>query len=425
MPLGISRFAALTLFVASGCSAAFGDDPSPRNAGDRASGDWSGLRGDLYRHGLALDVSFKLDALRVAKGGLHQGGRPIGHFDLGAKGDLEKLAGWAGATGFVNYIYDGGGKTNTDYLGSLHGASNIEVPVSTARFYQAWIEQSFSGGDAAVLAGLYPIDSEFQAVESAAMFVQPPYGAAPDVALTRGPSIFNNPAFGVRAKWAAEPGPYAMAAVLDGIPGDPDHPKGTHIRFRAGDGTMHIAEIGYRSPVAPGIPAAATGEFFGKYALGHWRYSAKVNDLVDMNPSGVPELRRSSGWYALAERMLWRWKAGNLAGFIRFGATDGDSTAIDHYYNVGVRVRGLLPGRPEDACGLAHTRGNIGDKFRIRQAAAGIDATAAESATEVTCRIQANNWLAVQPVLQWYRNPGADRAVPDAKVIGVRLVLSL
>ena len=43
----------------------------------------------------------------------------------------------------------------------------------------------------------------------------------------------------------------------------------------------------------------------------------------------------------------------------------------------------------------------------------------AESATEVTYRIQVNNWLAVQPVLQWYRNPGADRAVPDAKVIAM------
>lgn len=350
----------------------------------------------------------------------------MGHFDLGAKADLEKLVGWSGATGFVNFIFDGGGKTNKDYLGSLLGVSNIEVQESTTRFYRAWIEQSFAEGNAAVLVGLYPIDTEFQVVEFAGLFVQPPYGAAPDVALTRGPSIFNKPAFGVLAKWgSAERGPYAMAAVLDGIPGDPDHPKGTHIRFRAGDGTMQIAEIGCRLPAAPGTSAAEVAESFGKYALGYWRYTAKVDDLVDVDASGAPELRNSSGWYALAERTLWRWNAGNLAGFIRFGATDGDSTAIDQFYNVGVRLRGLLPGRVDDVFGLAHTRGNIDDKFRIRQAATGIDATTAESATEITYRIQVSERLVVQPLVQWYRNPGAERAVSDATVIGMRLGLSL
>jgi porin len=431
------------------CAPAFAaEDAAPGYSDDTLTGDWNGLRNDWYRHGVAVDLGYKLDTLRVTDGGKKKGGQPIGHFDLRVKGDMEKLIGWTGATGFVNYVYDSGGKTNNDYVGSLLGTSGIEVPVTTARFYQAWIEQSLADDKVTVLAGLYPIDTEFQAVESAGLFVQPPYGAAPDIALTRSPSTFNNPALGVRVKWQSKDlGLYAMGAVLDGVPGDPDQPKGTHIRFQRGDGVMQIAEIGYRLTAVSAAPAAEAKdaqeagakdekaaevqesiEAFEKYALGYWRYTAKVDDLlVDVDGINDSERRRRSGWYALAERTLLRWGTGNnLTGFVRFGATDGDSTAIEQFYNAGARVRGLLPGREDDVFGLAHTHADIGDKFRVRQAVNnGITATAVESATEMTYRVQVNKWLAVQPVIQWYRNPGADSAVPNATVVGVRVELAL
>jgi len=417
--------------MALGLPALGAEEAAPGYAEDTLSGDWSGLRSDWYKRGLALDLGYKWDMLRVHRGGLQQGGRPIGHFDVRLAGDLEKLAGWKDATAFINFIYNGGGKTNRDYLGSQLGISNIEVPVNTTRFFQVWVEQSFADGAASVLAGLYPIDTEFQAVESAGLFVQPPYGAAPDLAQTRGPSIFNNPALGVRAKWKSKDlGLYAMGAVLDGMPGDPDRPQGTHVRFQPGDGTMQIAEIGYRPPALAAAPGAEPQELFNKYALGYWRYTAKVDDLADLDANGDPQRRRSTGWYALAERTLLRWgvgkqTTGNLTAFVRFGSTDGDSTAVRQFRNIGVRVRGLLPGRDEDVFGLAHTRGGISDKFRASQAAAGIDTTATESAIEITYRIQANKWLAVQPLIQWYRNPGATSAVPSATVIGARVELAL
>jgi porin len=417
--------------MALGAPSFAAEEAAPGYAEDTLSGDWDGLRSDWYRRGLAVDLGYKWDMLRVTQGGLQSGGRPLGHFDVRLAGDLDKLAGWKDVTAFVNFIYDGGGKTNRDYLGSQFGTSNIEVPVSTTRLFQAWVEKSFAEGNASVLFGLYPIDTEFQAVESSGLFVQPPYGAAPDIALTRGPSIFNNPALGLRAKWKSNDlGLYAMGAVLDGIPGDPERPQGTHIRFQRGDGTMQIAEIGYRPPQIPAAPGAEAQETFAKYAVGYWRYTAKVDDLVDVDANGDPERRRSNGWYALAERTLLRWgvdkvTTGNLAGFIRFGATDGDSTAIKQFYNAGVRVRGLLPGREDDVFGLAHTHGGIGDKFRASLLAAGISGTAAESAIEITYRVQVNKWLAVQPLIQRYRHPGANSDVPNATVIGARMELNL
>lgn len=411
-------------------SASAADDVGPKYAEDTLTGDWNGLRSHWHSRGLVVDLGYKWDLLRVTDGGRRRGGQPMGHVDVKLKGDGEKLAGWHGATAFVNFIYDRGGKINRDNVGSQLGVSNIEVPVDTTRFFQAWVEQSFADGEVSVLGGLYPIDTEFQVIESAGLFVQPPYGPAPDLALTRGPSIFNNPAVGVRVKWQSnELGVYAMAAVLDGMPGDPRRPRGTHVRFQNGDGTMQIAEAGYR-PTGGGQDGREADlkdgdESFGKFAFGYWRYTAKVDDLVDVDIAGNPVRRNSSGWYALAERTLARWNTGNLAGFFRFGRTDGDSTAIRHTYNVGVRLRGVIPGREDDVFGVAQTRATVGNKFRRSQAAAGVATTTAESAVEITYRIQVSKSVAVQPVMQFYRHPGAASNVPNATVVGARLELAL
>lgn len=414
----------------------------PGYAETTLSGDWGGLREAWQERGLAVDFGYRWDMLRVASGGARRGGRPISHFDFKLKADLGKLAGWDGATVYLNPIYDGGGKTNRDFLGSQLGVSNLEVPVSTSRLFHAWFEQAFADGKWALLAGLYPIDSEFQGLDSAGVFVQPSYGAAPDLALTRGPSIFNNAAFGLRAKWLADDRTlYAMAAVLDGMPGDPQRPKGTHVRFDRGDGAMQIAEIGYKplerghvfEPTSPDkgvtqdpeIRAHELAEGYEKYALGFWRYTARADDLVDVDAAGLPERRRSAGWYAIAERTFWRWNGGYLSGFLRVGATDGDSTAIERYDNVGISVRGMLPGREYDVFGIARTRAATGAKFRAAQAAGGVEAVAAESAIEVTYRVQATKWLAVQPVVQRFRHPGAIATPARATVVGLRVDIAL
>lgn len=414
-------------------------DDVPKYAEETLTGDWGGTRSALDAAGVVVDASYRWDMLRVASGGIRRGGRPVSHFDVKVKGDLEKVAGWEGATAYVNLIYDGGGKTNRDFLGSQLGITNTEVAVSTSRFFHAWIEKAFADGQWSLLGGLYPIDSEFQVLESAGLFVQPPYGPTPELSLTRGPSIFNNPAFGLRAKWQSEDRTlYVAGAVLDGVPGDPQRPKGTHIKFNQGDGTMQIAEIGYKPferghvfepsspekgvPQEPEIKAHEAREDYAKYAFGLWRYTVRADDLLDVDANGVPERRRSAGWYALAERTLWRWSTGDIAGFARAASTDGNSTALKHSYSAGVRVRGLLPGREDDLFGVAYTRGVTGDKFR---AATGATAANAESATEITYRVQANKWLAIQPLVQRYRHPGATTAVGGATVVGVRVDIAL
>jgi len=411
----------------------------PAYAGETLSGDWGGTRTAWFESGLSVEALYRWDMLRVSAGGTRRGGRPISHFDVKMKGDLGKLAGLDGVTAYANLLYDGGGKTNRDHLGSQLGIANTEVPTSTSRLFHAWIEKSFANDQWSLLGGLYPIDSEFQVLDSAGVFVQPPYGPTPELSLTRGPSIFNNSAFGVRAKWQSEDRTlYAAGAVLDGIPGDPERPKGTHVKFNKGDGTMQIAEVGFKPrerghgfetlspekgvPQDPGMREHEQSEGFEKYAIGFWRYTSRVDDLVDTDALGNAMRRRSAGWYALAERTLRRWNDGDLSGFVRVGSNDGNSTALKRSYSLGMVLHGLVPGREDDALGAAYTRGSTSNKFRAANADTAADT---ESAVELTYRIQVNKWLAVQPVAQRYRHPGATKTVGGATVLGLRVDVTL
>lgn len=427
------------MLIGLGMGAASADTPD--FDANTLTGGWSGLRAEQSGRGWDWELGLRLDHMSVVRGGLAQGGRPLSHLDFKLKADLEKIMGWHSATAFFNLIDDRGGKPNADYAGSLLGVSNIEVPVATTRLFHAWVQKEWAEGQFSLLAGLYPIDSEFMVMDSAGIFVQPSYGALADIALTRGPSIFNNSAVGLRGKWtSADRSLYAQGAVLDGIPGDPNHAVGTRVRFASGDGVMAIMEVGHR-PVAeiPATDFAADEERpesttqapepepgFAKYALGLWGYSERADDLVDVDDNGDPARRRSLGWYALAERTLWRETAvGDITAFARFSQNDGNSIALARSLNLGMTLKGPIKGRDNDVAGFGYSRGMVSDKYRASLESGGALATRFEDAWELTYRFQVENWLSVQPVLQFIRHPGADQAVRNVTALGLRLDLAL
>ena len=60
-----------------------------------------------------------------------------------------------------------GGKFNARHVGSWLGVSNIEVPTNTTKVLHGWLQKNFNDGRVSLLAGLYPIDSEFSVLDSA------------------------------------------------------------------------------------------------------------------------------------------------------------------------------------------------------------------------------------------------------------------
>jgi porin len=378
------------------------------------TGDWGGARADLYKKGIDLGFTHKSDFLANTSGGLKRGSAWLGHTEAKLTLDLDKLWGWNGATVFAHYHSDLGSKFNTHYVGAFMGVDNIEVGTNTAQFYQAWVQKNFLDDHVSALAGIYAVDSEFYVTDTTGLFIQPPYGMANEVAQSgeNGPPIFPIGALAGRLKLTS-PGEsfYLQAAVTDGVPGDVDNPRGTHIKLGRGEGTLSIVELGYMPPFES--DSKQPSEIFNKTAIGFWRYSAKF-DAID----GAPARHSNQGAYAMAERTLYLEPGQltqGLAGFVRLGVASESVNQADWTSSVGLRYHGLITGRDDDIAGLGLTVNHAGDRYRRAN-----DSNRYETDVEATYRIQATPYFAVQPTVQLIVNPGMDITIKNAWIVGSR-----
>ena len=409
----------LALFFAFGNLVfADGKEKLPNYNEEKLAGDFGGARTEWFKQGVEVNVLHKSDVMSNASGGIQRGAAWLGHTDLGVHLDLEKLVGWGAATAYVHYHSDLGSKFNKNYVGSNAGVDNIEVATNTAQFYQAWLQKNFFKDQLSLLAGFYAVDSEFQLNHVSAVFINPVDGVTNEFALSgkAGPPAFPLGALGVRAKYTSPAKNfYAMTALTDGVPGDPNNPHGTHIKLGRGDGTLSIVELGY-TPQTEGL--AADAEVFNKYAVGYWAYSAKQPDL---DPASADK-HRSQGVYLLGERSLYVEQghpARGLAGFVRLGFAPESTQQVDWTGSVGLRYHGLFDGRDDDIAGVAVTTNHASNLYRNLN-----NSERFETNLELTYRAQIKPWLALQPDFQYIVNPNMDLNLKDAWVFGVRTELN-
>jgi len=386
-------------------------------------GDWGGTRSDLYNKGVNFEFIHKSDMLANISGGIKRGSAWMGNTEAGVRFNLEKSLGWDATTAYIHFHSQLGDKFNRDYVGSFVGVDNIESGTNTGQFNHAWIQRSFSGEKLSLLAGLYAIDSEFYVTDTSGIFLQPPYGMANDMAQSgkNGPPIFPVGAFAVRVKYNSLGKAYLQAVLTDGVPGDPNDHRGTHIKLGNGDGTLSVVEFGHipqrvdTSPESTWQGNHEDGEYFNKTAVGVWRYSARFHDLDPANTS----LYSSQGAYFLAERTLAVEKdhpAQGLSGFVRFGVASKDIHQSDWTGSLGVRYHGMIANRDDDIAGMAVTISHASTKYRFLN-----NAASSQIDAEATYRAQISPWLALQPSLQYISNPNMDAALEDVWLVGVRL----
>lgn len=434
---------AISLIAVSSSHAAAETEEAPDYASMSLSGDWDGKRSAAWHAGWAWDAALKIDALRQ-HGGAKPGGGVMSNLDLRLKVDLAKTVGWEDTTAYLHILDNRGTGINARHTGSLMGVTNIEVPVPSTKIFHAWLQKNFFDDQFSLLAGFYPIDSEFFVMESASLLIHPSFGTPADLALTHGPSIFNQSSFGLRAKWlSADRTLYAMGSLLDGFPAsDPAHPTFAPNRFAKGNGAFTIAEIGWLpeelghslEPTEPvhvlKTPALVSHEKYNgtsKYAVGLWRYGNRMPDQFDVDANGAPLQSRSQGAYLLAERTLFGLGAAgrDFTAFTRYSTSDGNSTALDSMLNIGARLRGPMASRPNDTLVIGWTRSRLAPKYRATQAAADASTANSEEMLEITWRAALTPWFALQPVLQVIQHPGGATSTPRATIFGARIEIAI
>ena len=288
-------------------------------------------------------------------------------------------------------------------LGDFLGASNAEA-FQSLRLYSWWLEAA--RGDWSLRAGALLADEEFACTTPGGALINSSFGWPAFISantLNTGPAYYAA-ALGARLAWVNDSGWSARAGVYDGdafdsAAGD-DHPNrhGTHFALGGDQGAFFIAEAG----LAP--PASAN-----RFTAGAWAHTA---DFAD---PGTGALRRGNhGAYLIAERTLRGrpGEPGNIEAHVRVGCSPDDRNAVAWAYDTALAATGLLSARPDDtvALGLAEAR--------LSPGLAGQDY---ERVFELSYTAPLNDWLSVQPDLQYVQNIGAADGGADAWLFMLRV----
>jgi porin len=382
------------------------------------TGDWGGKRSALLESGVEISLANTGDVLFIRQ----DGNEDVTYTNLSEAAfafDMEQLADISGGSAYV-WVVGTHGDDPADVIGSIHAPSNIAAE-DAFRLLEAWYEQSAYDDRLGILVGFYDVDTEFDLKGTVDLFVSGGHGTGLDLSETglNGPSIFPVTSFGARLRVDLTDKATARLAVLDGVPGDPGDPTATAVLdFSSDQGVFAITELDYM---------VRTGATFWRFALGAWKYTTRFDDLLETEPDGTPVQRNgSNGIYGFAEWLIFR-EAGTtdqgLAALVRVGSADEDVNRIGGYYGAGLVYRGLFHGRDDDTLGIGFSTALNGNKFKQAQAEAGNPVTDSETELIVAYSALVTPWLRLQPVVQYYLDPGTDPAAGNALIAGVRVAV--
>lgn len=364
-----------------------------------------GGQGGAWTH----EIVYTADVTGGVSGVDKKAGRFLDNLDVIVDGDLEAAFGWKGARGHLHLLNNSGGAPN-DLIGTLQGVDNIEVPRPRARLYELWIEQSFAGDRAALLVGLYDLNSEFYSTEASDLLINPSFGIGSEFASTgpNGPSIFPSTTLAARLRVGNADGASFQAAVLNadaatiGDPGGPD--------MGLDEGALVVGEAAWNGPV--------------RMAVGAWGYTERQDDIRKVTAAGDPALRRARGGYALAEGRVSGDEDRGAGAFVRVGLSDGDTTPFTGGWQAGVKVQGVFASRPASAFSAGVQQAFLSRKARANGRDEGLDLGRHESGVEFTYADTFGR-LTIQPDVQVIFNPGGERGRDPAIVGALRFSLDL
>ena len=355
-------------------------------------------------------AAYTADVIGVDAGEGSPDWRALDNLDLVVDADLEGLTGWRGARLHGALLVNNGGEPNA-LAGTLQGIDNIEVGDDAVRLFELWIEQDLADGNASLRAGLYDLNSEFYATDSAGLLLSPPFGIGSELASTgpSGPSIFPSTALAARLRVGREGGGYAQVAALNARASTLGDPDGIDTGFD--DGLLLIGEAGWNGPT--------------RLAAGTWRYDTDQDDIRALAPDGSPARSTAQGVYALAETHLFQTSSGGTArGFFRIGLSDGDTTDFSGGWQVGFLLNQVWASRPESQFSIGLHEGLLSDKAQANFREGGGRPASAEQGFEITYSDRIGP-LTVQPDLQLIRNAGGLRSADTVVVVGLRVSVAL
>lgn len=369
-------------------------------------------------------------------GGARRGATYVGNLNLRLYADLGKPTGLGDLLAYGELLWIHGGNPSSR-VGDAQRVSNLSAPAEF-EVYEAWLQKNSDDGRLSLLGGLYDLNSEFDRLQAASLFMNSSFGISAAFASSgsSGPSIFPHTAFGLRGAWKPVESVVVRGAVLNGAPYE--HADGSRSLHRPGDGALLVGEVAYLArPSRPGTPTgerlrigrhADNPRYDNKVAIGVWHYTASFDDLSSVNADGSPVRRSgSSGAYIVGEGQLFASEAApvkRVTGFVQAGVGDQRTTRFGSYLGAGITVTGLLRAAGDDELGLAIAMARNARHYADAQALQNQPVAASERSIELSYLVPVNDHLSVQPDLQYVIRPNSDPRLKNALALQLRFEIS-
>ena len=370
---------ALAIILAASAGTVFADPPPPP---------------------LALSARETVDLWDDASGGVRTGSVLLSKLQV--SGTATEPFGLSGFSVHVQ-LFRTDGQSLSDHVGDIQTVSNIEA-VPANRLFESWIEKKFGDDQRsfAIRAGLIDLNSDFDSISAASLFINSSHGIGADLARSgeNGPSIFPVSSPAVRLSWLPSKRWTFRTAIFDGVPGDPDRPKAfVSARLRQQDGALLIGQADWHLSDTAKVEA------------GSWAYTAKRAPLPGLPP------RHDAGFYASIEAPLPGQKV--WSAWLRAGEAERGAQIVRSYLGAGLVGQGVWGSRPDDRVGVAIARAAIDRESRDL-----LSLRSNETTFEASYQYKIHKTLAVQPDVQYVHHPDGIAYARNALVGGLRLILT-
>ena len=357
-----------------------------------------------------------------AAGGVRRGGSYLQNLDLQFKIDAEKAFGWKGGEFVAEGFYANAMSTGNNYVGAVNAPSLIDTGagVTLFRLYQLYYDQDFGATD--VRFGIYDLDNEFSILKPMTLFLNA--NLATNTALdhagdqpfggTIGSGTYPFTPLALRIRQMVTPNLSLQLAIADGVADNPNDPRQSTVLFSSNYGALFIGEVDY------------TPDKYTKLMAGGWALTSKLPYDGQFNADGSQRMiYGEAGAYFGGETRLYKGndKRG-LDGFFVVGASTPHSTDVEASLNAGLVYTGLFDIRPADKIGIAMNVNHAGADFSQMQAMQGSPVFSHEVLYEATYRAKINEYLSVQPDVQYVVHPGYDKTIRNALAFGIHFELA-
>jgi porin len=388
---------------------------------DTLTGGFWGLNQALEPSG--VDFAFSLTNIyqNNARGGTsthRRQGRWSGSYDLEMNADMEKLLGIEGGT---LYMHSEGTWSRQDIastsVGSAFGVNGDFAPREAFNVIEVWYQQNLWDDTFQFRIGKLDMTGGFECRGCPVSFDGNMYANDENTqflnsAMVNNPTIpFPDYGLGAIVHWNPVEHWYLSVGAADAQADKRE--TGFNTTFHQEDYFVYMAETG----ITPQLDSAK-GPMQGAYRLGVW-YDPQPKAHSDADR----QYRDDTGLYISCDQMIVKENITSedtqgLGTFFRYGYASGRANDITNFYSAGLQYQGLFEGRDEDVLGLGFAHGSFSDS------ADSTYTNGYESVTELYYSAQVTRWMHISPSVQYVANPGGDRTVSDAIVVGMRAVIT-